>query len=71
MSKDDMIQMEGIITDVLPNAMFKVKLDNGHIVTAYTAGRLRKARIRVLNGDKVRVELTQYDLTKSRIIFRL
>ena len=70
MSKQDLLEFEGKVTDLLPNAMFRVKLENGHIVTAHTAGKLRKNRIRVLRGDKVRVEMTPYDLTKGRIIFR-
>ena len=67
MSKQDLLEFEGKVTDLLPNAMFRVKLENGHIVTAHTAGKLRKNRIRVLQGDKVRVEMTPYDLTKGRI----
>ena len=70
MSKQDLLEFEGKVTDLLPNAMFRVKLENGHVVTAHTAGKLRKNRIRVLQGDKVRVEMTPYDLTKGRIIFR-
>ena len=70
MSKQDLLEFEGKVTDLLPNALFRVKLENGHIVTAHTAGKLRKNRIRVLQGDKVRVEMTPYDLTKGRIIFR-
>ena len=70
MSKQDLLEFEGKVTHLLPNAMFRVKLENGHIVTAHTAGKLRKNRIRVLQGDKVRVEMTPYDLTKGRIIFR-
>ena len=70
MSKQDLLEFKGKVTDLLPNAMFRVKLENGHTVTAHTAGKLRKNRIRVLQGDKVRVEMTPYDLTKGRIIFR-
>ena len=70
MSKQDLLEFEGKVSDLLPNAMFRVKLENGHTVTAHTAGKLRKNRIRVLQGDKVRVEMTPYDLTKGRIIFR-
>jgi len=70
MSKEDQIEMEGVIADVLPNTMFRVKLENGHIVTCHISGRMRKNYIRILNGDKVRVELTPYDLTKGRITFR-
>ncbi len=70
MSKQDLLEFRGKVTDLLPNAMFRVKLENGHIVTAHTAGKLRKNRIRVLQGDNVTVEMTPYDLTKGRIIFR-
>mgnify|MGYP001164275151 FL=1 len=70
MSKQDLLEFKGKVTDLLPNAMFKVKLENGHVVTAHTAGKLRKNRIRVLQGDNVTVEMTPYDLTKGRIIFR-
>ncbi len=70
MSKQDLLEFKGTVTDLLPNAMFRVKLENGHIVTAHTAGKLRKNRIRVLQGDNVTVEMTPYDLTKGRIIFR-
>ena len=70
MSKQDTLEFEGIVTDLLPNAMFRVKLDNGHSVTAHTAGKLRKNRIRVLQGDRVKLEVSQYDLSKGRIIFR-
>ena len=70
MTKQDLLQFKGVVMDLLPNAMFRVKLENGHIVTAHTAGKLRKNRIRVLQGDNVTVEMTPYDLTKGRIIFR-
>ncbi len=70
MSKQDLLEFKGKVTDLLPNAMFRVQLENGHIVTAHTAGKLRKNRIRVLQGDSVTVEMTPYDLTKGRIIFR-
>ena len=70
MSKEDQIEMEGVIADVLPNTMFRVKLENGHIVTCHISGRMRKNYIRILNGDKVRVEMTPYDLSKGRITFR-
>ena len=65
-----MLSFSGIVEDLLPNAMFRVKLENGHIVTAHAAGKLRKNRSRVLQGDKVQVEMTPYDLTKGRITFR-
>ena len=70
MSKQDLLEFKGKVTDLLPNAMFRVELENGHVVTAHTAGKLRKNRIRVLQGDNVTVEVTPYDLTKGRIIFR-
>ena len=70
MSKQDLLEFKGKVTDLLPNAMFRVQLENGHVVTAHTAGKLRKKRIRVLQGDNVTVEMTPYDLTKGRIIFR-
>lgn len=70
MAKEDLIEFEGVVEELLPNAMFRVKLENGHEVLAHTSGRMRKNRIRVLAGDKVTVEMTPYDLTKARIIFR-
>ena len=70
MSKQDLLEFKGKVMDLLPNAMFRVKLENGHTVTAHTAGKVRKNRIRVLQGDNVTVEMTPYDLTKGRIIFR-
>ena len=72
MSKsDDVIEFEGQIIDVLPGQSFKVELENGHIVVCYTSGRLRKNRIRLVLGDRVRVEVTPYDLTKGRVTYRL
>ena len=70
MSKEEILEFKGKVTDLLPNAMFKVELENGHEVLAHTAGRMRKNRIRVLAGDEVLVKVTPYDLTKGRIIFR-
>jgi len=70
LSKQDLLEFKGVVIDLLPNAMFRVKLENGHTVTAHTAGKLRKNRIRVLQGDNVTVEMTPYDLSKGRIIFR-
>ena len=70
MTKEGSIEFEGIVKELLPNAMFKVKLDNGHEVLAHTSGKMRKNRIRVLAGDKVTVEMTPYDLTKGRITYR-
>lgn len=68
---DDTIELEGTITDVLPNQMFKIELENGHIVTCYTGGKMRRFRIRLVLGDKVKIEMTPYDLDKGRITFRL
>jgi translation initiation factor IF-1 len=70
MPKEDLIEMKGVVAEVLPNAMFRVKLENEHVILAHTAGKMRKNRIRVLAGDSVVVEMTPYDLTKGRIIFR-
>jgi translation initiation factor IF-1 len=70
MAKEDLLEFEGSVSELLPNAMFRVKLDNGHEVLAHTSGKMRKNRIRVLVGDKVNVEMTPYDLTKGRITFR-
>ena len=70
MAKEDLIEFKGSVTEVLPNAMFRVTLENGHEVLAHSAGKMRKNRIRVLAGDSVVVEMTPYDLTKGRIIFR-
>ncbi|MGA7966359.1 MAG: translation initiation factor IF-1 [Gammaproteobacteria bacterium] len=70
MAKEDSIQMEGKVTETLPNTMFRVELENGHVVTAHISGRMRKNYIRILTGDQVTVELTPYDLTKGRIVFR-
>ena len=70
MAKEDVIEMEGTIVDTLPNTMFRVQLENGHVVTAHISGKMRKNYIRILTGDKVKVELTPYDLSKARIIYR-
>jgi len=70
MSKEDQIEMEGTVVDTLPNTMFRVQLENGHIIIAHISGKMRKNYIRILTGDKVMVEMTPYDLTKGRIIFR-
>lgn len=70
MSKDDHIEMSGIVTETLPNTVFRVQLENGHIITAHISGRMRKNYIRILKGDHVVVEMTPYDLTKGRITFR-
>jgi translation initiation factor IF-1 len=70
MSKEDVIEMEGSITENLPNATFRVKLENGHMVLGHISGKMRKHYIRILPGDKVKVELTPYDLSRARIVFR-
>jgi len=70
MAKEDQIEMEGVVIDALPNTMFRVQLENGHIVMAHISGKMRKNYIRILKGDRVTVQLTPYDLTKGRIIFR-
>ena len=70
MSKQDFLELKGNVTELLPNAMFRVKLENNHEILAHTAGKLKKNRIRILNGDNVLVEVTPYDLTKGRIIYR-
>ena len=70
MAKEELIQFKGKVMELLPNAMFKVTLENGHEVIAHTSGRMRKNRIRILVGDDVTVEMTPYDLTKARIILR-
>jgi translation initiation factor IF-1 len=70
MAKEESIEMQGVVIETLPNTMFRVKLENGHIITAHISGRMRKNYIRILTGDTVTVELTPYDLTKGRISFR-
>jgi len=70
LAKQDFLEFRGKVTELLPNAMFRVTLENNRVILAHTAGRLRKNRIRVLSGDNVLVEITPYDLTKGRIIFR-
>jgi translation initiation factor IF-1 len=70
MAKDDVIEMEGTVLETLPNTMFRVQLENGHVITAHISGRMRKHYIRILTGDKVKVEMTPYDLTKGRITYR-
>jgi translation initiation factor IF-1 len=70
MSKEDAIQMEGRVVDALPNTTFRVQLQNGHIVTAHISGKMRKNYIRILRGDSVTVEMTPYDLSKGRIVYR-
>jgi translation initiation factor IF-1 len=70
MAKEDQIEMEGTVIETLPNTMFRVELDNGHLVTAHISGKMRKHYIRILTGDRVTVEMTPYDLTKGRITYR-
>jgi len=70
MAKEELIEFEGSVLEVLPDRRFRVRLDNGHVVLAYTAGRMSKARIRTLAGDRVTVEMTPYDLQRGRIIYR-
>lgn len=70
MAKEDQIVMDGVVVETLPNTMFRVQLENGHVVTAHISGRMRKNYIRILTGDKVKVEMTPYDLSKGRIVFR-
>lgn len=70
MSKEEQLEVEGTVLETLPNAMFRVQLDNGHVVTAHISGKMRKNYIRILTGDKVMVEMTPYDLSKGRIKFR-
>jgi translation initiation factor IF-1 len=70
MAKEDLIEFAGTVSELLPNATFRVKLDNDHEILAHTSGKMRKNRIRVLSGDRVQVEMTPYDLTRGRIVFR-
>lgn len=70
MAKEDCLELEGTVIDTLPNTMFRVELENGHVITAHISGKVRKNYIRILTGDKVTVEMTPYDLTKGRITFR-
>lgn len=70
MAKEEMIEMEGVVNEVMPDTRFRVGLENGHSIVAYVSGKMRKHRIRILAGDKVSIELTPYDLSKGRITFR-
>ena len=70
MAKEEPIEMEGVVVDTLPNTMFRVELENGHVVTAHISGKMRKHYIRILTGDKVTVQMKPYDLTKGRITYR-
>lgn len=71
MSKEDLIQIEGVVEEVLPNAMFRVKVNESHKITAVISGRMRQNKIQILAGDKVRIEMSPYDLTKGRITYRI
>ena len=71
MAKEDQIEMEGVVKDTLPNTMFRVELENGHLITAHISGKMRKHYIRILTGDRVKVEMTPYDLSKGRITYRV
>jgi translation initiation factor IF-1 len=71
MAKDDVIEFEGTVSETLPNTMFRVKLENGHEIIAHISGRMRKNYIRILTGDRVKVEMTPYDLSKGRITYRM
>ena len=70
MAKEEAIQMKGVVKETLPNTIFRVELENGHTIVAHISGKMRKHYIRILTGDSVTVEMTPYDLTKGRIIFR-
>lgn len=70
MAKEDLIQIEGRVEEVLPNAMFRVRITETHVITAVISGRMRQHRIQILQGDKVRIEMSPYDLTKGRITYR-
>ncbi|MBM3504781.1 MAG: translation initiation factor IF-1 [Alphaproteobacteria bacterium] len=70
MAKESLIEFDGTVTEVLPDSRFRVKLDNGHETMAYASGRVKKNRIRIIAGDRVHIEMTPYDLTKGRIVFR-
>ena len=70
MPKDDLIEFDGKVTEVLPNQMFKVELENEHTIIAYTGGRLRQNKIRIILGDRVKLEMSPYDLSKGRIVYR-
>ncbi|HBH26928.1 MAG TPA: translation initiation factor IF-1 [Rhodospirillaceae bacterium] len=70
MAKEELLEFKGVVKELMPNAMFRVVLENGHEIVAHTAGKMRKHRIRVLAGDTVTVEMTPYDLTKGRVVYR-
>lgn len=70
MSKEDMIDADGVVEEVLPNAMFRVRLDQGVLILSHISGKMRKNKIQILEGDRVRIEMSPYDLSKGRIVFR-
>ncbi len=70
MAKQESIEKDGIITEVLPNSMFRVKLDSGHQVLAYTSGKMKKYKIKMIQGDKVKIEMSPYDLNRGRVVYR-
>lgn len=69
-AKEELIEFEGVVKEVLPNTIFRVTLENGHMITAHASGKIRKYRIRIIAGDRVTIEMSPYDLTKGRVIFR-
>ncbi|MCC2638896.1 MAG: infA [Moraxellaceae bacterium] len=71
MSKEESLEMDGVVIETLPNTMFRVQLENGHVVIAHISGKMRKHYIRILTGDAVKVEMTPYDLSKGRITYRV
>jgi len=70
MAKEDLINMDGVVEEILPNAMFRVKLDQGAIILAHISGRMRQNKIQILQGDRVKIEMSPYDLSKGRVVFR-
>ena len=70
MPKEDLIEFEGVVKEVLPNTIFRITLENGHMITAHASGKMRKFRIRILAGDRVTIEMSPYDLSKGRVVFR-
>ena len=70
MAKEDLIEFEGVVKEVLPNTIFRIALENGHMITAHASGKIRKYRIRIITGDRVTIEMSPYDLDKGRVVFR-
>jgi translation initiation factor IF-1 len=70
MAKEDLISMDGVVEEILPNAMFRVKLDQGTLILAHISGRMRQNKIQILQGDRVKIEMSPYDLSKGRVVFR-